>query len=104
MEAVVARTVSLGLRFPEIVTFQRVIRARWATHLDVGGGATNQGRDTCSFMRVFGECRHEWQINVHVGIDKTREDELTRSLDRFCSRRNGKILPDSSDDLVLDVN
>ena len=55
-------------------------------------------------VRVFGKGRHEGQIDVHVRIDETRKDELSRASMTSVSGGRFEVCADASDGFVFDVD
>ncbi len=104
VESVVAGAVAFGFGFPELITFQRIVIARGAAHFDIGGGAADQRRDAGGFVRIFGEGRHEGQIDVDVGIDEAGENQFAGGIDDFGAGGDFEVLADAGDGFVFDVD
>src|SRR5467141_3159361 len=104
MESVVARALAVGLRLPELITFQCIIVAIGAAHFNVCCRPTYERRDATGLVRVFGKGRHEGKIDVHVGIDETRKDKFPGGVDDFRVRRSLDIFADACDCFVFDVD
>ncbi len=54
-------------------------------------------------MRVLGESGHKGQINMHVRINETRENEFASGVNGFSARRRIQILADSGDGLTFNI-
>src|SRR5258705_11809795 len=81
VKGVVTRALSVGLRFPELIAFQRIVVAIGAAHFNVGCRSTYERRDASSLVRVFCKSRHERKIDVHVGINEARKNEFAGGVD-----------------------
>src|ERR1700687_1911268 len=84
VEGIIAGTLAVGFGFPKLITLQRIVSAIGAAHFDVRGSAADEPRNAGGFVGIFGKSRHERQINVYVRVDKTWENEFSRSIDNFC--------------------
>src|SRR6267142_5583622 len=104
MESVVARALAVGLRLPELITFQRIIVAIGAAHFNVSCRSTYERRDATGLVRVFGKGSHERKIDMYVGIDKTRKNEFAAGVDDFRLRRSLDIFADACNSFVFDVD
>ena len=96
-----AGALAAGFAGPKLKGAQRPLAPGWADHLDQSCRAAHQRRPTGGLVGVLGECPHERQINMHVRIDKARENKFPAGIDDLGARRRRDVLIDSCDSLVL---
>ncbi len=104
MEGVIASALPFGLRFPQLIAFERIVIPVGTAHFDIGGRSANQRRYAPSFMGVFGERRHERKIDMDVRVDKSWKNKLPCGIDHFNIRRRFQILANTSDGFVLNID
>src|SRR5712664_1096799 len=104
VKGVVTRALSVGLRFPELIAFQRIVVAIGAAHFNVGCRSTYERSDATGFVRVFGKGRHERKIDVYVRIDETGKNKFAGGVDDFRVRRSLDIFAYACDSFVFDVD
>src|SRR5882672_3006519 len=104
VEGIVARTLAVGLRFPELIAFQRIIVAVGTAHFDIRCRSANESRDAAGFMRVLGKRRHERKIDMDMRINETWKNEFARGVDDFRVWRSLEAYAKACDGLVFDVD
>ena len=101
MKTVVAVDFRVGPSSPGFISFTD-------RHSFVGNGEVDEGCRSSSDSRfrscvevVFGVGSHEGKLHVGVGVDTSRNDQLVRAVDNFCTFM-GQIAGDGSDLPLLD--
>ena len=101
VEAIIAARAAIGLFVPEIeAVLQRLALVR-AGEVDDHGRAAVDGAARAGVEVVGGGSAADVEVEVRVGVDETREEQLARHVDDGCAVR-GQVFADGEDLFALD--